>query len=381
MNKNVKTIAFYLPQFHTIPENDASYGEGFTEWSNTKKAIPLFEGHYQPRTPLEENYYCLLDDGVMEKQANMAKNYGIYGFCYYHYWFKNGKKLLEKPLELMLHNPKIDIPFCLCWANENWTKRWDGGNNEVIVEQDYGDLEDLNNHVDYLCQYFKDSRYIKDDGLPILLIYKPEIIPNLKAVVSSIRERVRYNGFRNVKLIVQYPKFYFDGANMNLFDAYVQFEPRFIQDYESNLQRSAIKKKLKSAMLNAGFSKLVSKVEKKLGEKNTRQSKVGLSVRDYDKDWQMILDYPVTDKRMIAGAFVDWDNTPRNKRGLCYTGATPEKFRNYMTQLVEKVNKEYENKYIFINAWNEWAEGAYLEPDEKNGYDYLKGLRRALDNK
>lgn len=373
----IKPIAFYLPQYHTIPENDAAYGEGFTEWTNTKKAKPLFDGHYQPRTPLEKNYYCLLDDGVMEKQASMAKAHGIYGFCYYHYWFKNGKKLLEKPIELMLQNPKIDIPFCLCWANENWSKRWDGGNNEVIVEQDYGNADDLNNHVDYLCEFFKDPRYIKEDGTPILLIYKPELIPELKTVVSMIRNRVRYNGFQGIKLIVQYPKFYFDGANLNLFDAYIQFEPRFIQDYERDLHRSAIKKKMKSVMLNAGFSTLVSKVEKKLGEKNTRQSRVGLSVRDYDKDWNMILDYPVTDKKMIAGAFVDWDNTPRNKNGLCYTGATPEKFETYMTQLVKKVDQEYENKYIFINAWNEWAEGAYLEPDEKNGYGYLDGVRKA----
>lgn len=371
----IKPIAFYLPQYHTIPENDAAYGEGFTEWTNTKKAKPLFDGHYQPRTPLEKNYYCLLDDGVMEKQASMAKAHGIYGFCYYHYWFKNGKKLLEKPIELMLQNPKIDIPFCLCWANENWSKRWDGGNNEVIVEQDYGNADDLNNHVDYLCEFFKDPRYIKEDGTPILLIYKPELIPELKTVVSMIRNRVRYNGFQGIKLIVQYPKFYFDGANLNLFDAYIQFEPRFIQDYERDLHRSAIKKKMKSVMLNAGFSTLVSKVEKKLGEKNTRQSKVGLSVRDYDKDWNMILDYPVTDKKMIAGAFVDWDNTPRNKNGLCYTGATPEKFETYMTQLVKKVDQEYENKYIFINAWNEWAEGAYLEPDEKNGYGYLEAIK------
>lgn len=376
----IKPIAFYLPQYHTIPENDAAYGEGFTEWTNTKKAKPLFDGHYQPRTPLEKNYYCLLDDGVMEKQASMAKAHGIYGFCYYHYWFKNGKKLLEKPIELMLQNPKIDIPFCLCWANENWSKRWDGGNNEVIVEQDYGNADDLNNHVDYLCEFFKDPRYIKEDGTPILLIYKPELIPELKTVVSMIRNRVRYNGFQGIKLIVQYPKFYFDGANLNLFDAYIQFEPRFIQDYERDLHRSAIKKKMKSVMLNAGFSTLVSKVEKKLGEKNTRQSKVGLSVRDYDKDWNMILDYPVTDKKMIAGAFVDWDNTPRNKNGLCYTGATPEKFETYMTQLVKKVDQEYENKYIFINAWNEWAEGAYLEPDEKNGYGYLEAIKRCSND-
>lgn len=374
----MKAIAFYLPQFHTIPENDNAYGKGFTEWTNTKKAKPLFEGHYQPRTPLGQNYYCLLDEDVMEKQARLAQEHGIYGFCYYHYWFKNGKKLLEKPLELMLHNTKVDIPFCLCWANENWSKRWDGGNNEVIVEQDYGDLEDLNNHVDYLCEFFKDPRYIKENDTPILLIYKPELIPDIRVVVNSIRKRVQQNGFRDVKLIVQYPKFYFDRANLKLFDAYVQFEPRFIQDYESDLQRSAIKKKLKSTMLNVGLSNFVDTIERKLGERAVANGKSGLTIRDYDEDWKRILEYPVTDRRMIAGAFVDWDNTPRNKNGLCYIGASPEKFERYMTQLVKKVDEEYESKFVFINAWNEWAEGAYLEPDEKNKFGYLEALKRVL---
>ena len=134
-----KVIAFYLPQYHTIPENDASYGKGFTEWTNVKKASPLFKNHNQPRVPEKNNYYNLLDTEVMIGQAELAKKYGIYGFCYYHYWFKNGKKLLEKPLEAMLKDKRVDIPFMLCWANENWTRKWDGGNNEIIVEQDYGD--------------------------------------------------------------------------------------------------------------------------------------------------------------------------------------------------------------------------------------------------
>ena len=371
----VKTIAFYLPQFHPIPENDAAYGKGFTEWTNTKKAIPLYEGHYQPRTPLNENYYCLLDKGVMEEQAKMAKKYGLYGFCYYHYWFKNGKKLLEKPLEAMLQNPEIDIPFCICWANENWSKRWDGGDNEVIVEQDYGDFNELNNHIDYLCEFFKDPRYIKENNAPILLIYKPELIPNLKKVIATIRERARYNGFPEIMLIVQYPKFFFNRSKLNLFDAFVQFEPCFIHFYERDLKRSEIKRKVKSMLLNVGFHNFVSKVEKKLGEK----TKVGLTIRDYDKDWKMILDYPVKDKREIAGAFVDWDNTPRNKNGLSYTGATPKKFEKYMKHLVQKVKNEYKYKYIFINAWNEWAEGAYLEPDEKNKYSYLEALEKSVN--
>ena len=375
---DIKAIAFYLPQFHTIPENDAAYGAGFTEWTNTKKAKPLFDGHNQPRTPLDENYYCLLDDGVMERQAALAKQYGVYGFCYYHYWFKNGKKLLEKPLEAMLRNPAVDIPFCLCWANENWSKRWDGGNNEVIVEQDYGDQADLQQHVDYLCEFFRDPRYIKENGAPLLLLYKPELIPNLKAVVRTIRRRAKENGFPDVKLIVQYPKFYFDGAGLGLFDAFIQFEPRFIQDYENDANRSAMKKRIKTALLKLGLTGLVGRVEKKLGAKAVGTATAQLTIREYDRDWDAILRYPVTDKRMIAGAFVDWDNTPRNKNGLCYTGASPAKFERYMTQLADKIRREYAYPYVFVNAWNEWAEGAYLEPDQKNGYGYLEALARAL---
>lgn len=379
--RDTKVIAFYLPQFHTIPENDKAHGEGFTEWTNTKKARPLFEGHYQPKTPLNEDYYCLLDDGVMQKQAQLAKQYGVYGFCYYHYWFKNGKKLLEKPLEMMLSDPSVDMPFCLCWANENWTKRWDGGNNEIIVEQDYGDLDDLIDHVDYLCDFFKDPRYIKEDGKPLLLIYKPEIIPNLKKMVKIIRKRVKENGFPDVKLIVQFPKFYFDGAKLDLFDAYVQFEPKFIQDAMRDEQRSGLKKGVKKALLSLGLNSIVERAEAALTKKHTNGKAPELTVRDYDEDWEAIVNYRVNDPRLIAGAFTDWDNTARNKRGLLYKGADPNKFKDYMGRLVSKVRKEYSSPYIFINAWNEWAEGAYLEPDEKYRYAYLEALKDALESK
>lgn len=377
-NNDVKVIAFYLPQFHTIPENDKAHGIGFTEWTNTKKAKPLFDEHYQPRTPLNNNYYCLLDKGVMQQQAELAKQYGIYGFCYYHYWFKNGKKLLEKPLEKMLNDPSIDIPFCLCWANENWSKRWDGGNNEIIVEQDYGDTKDLEKHIDYLCNFFRDPRYIKEKGLPILVLYKPEIIPNLKKMIRIIRERVKENGFPGVKIIVQYPKFYFNGANLNLFDGYIQFEPKFIQDSIVDGQRSRSKKVIKKALLSMGLTNFVEYVEETLTKRHTEGKVLALTMRDYDQDWEAILKYPVNDSKLIAGAFNDWDNTARNKKGLMYRGANPQKFGRYMKQLVSKVQNEYSSSFIFINAWNEWAEGAYLEPDERYQYAYLEALRDAL---
>lgn len=370
-----KVIAFYLPQYHTIPENDTSYGKGFTEWTNVKKANPLFENHNQPRIPEKNNYYNLLDINVMIKQAELAKKYGIYGFCYYHYWFKNGKKLLEKPLEAMLKDKRVDIPFMLCWANENWTRKWDGGNNEIIVEQNYGDYEDLKKHIDYLCEFFRDERYIKMDGKPVFIIYKPEIIPNIRKVVGLIRKRVKENGFNGIVIMSQYPDYFFACKKSDLLDYHIQFEPKFIQDYEVeklNLKRRKVKHFMLSHNMNYLYQILLQKYQK--------EKKKELVHRDYDNDWQEIINYPVDDKRTVAGAFVDWDNTPRNKMGLVYDNATPEKFFYFFKELVTKVDNEYALDYIFINAWNEWAEGAYLEPDEKNHYEYLEAIKRVVNN-
>lgn len=369
-----KVIAFYLPQFHSIPENDKAHGKGFTEWTNTKKANPLFEGHRQPRTPMNENYYNLLDEGVMAQQIKLAKEYGVYGFCYYHYWFKNGKKLLEKPLENMLKDKSLDMPFCLCWANENWTRRWDGGNNEIIVEQDYGDLADLKNHVDYLCEFFRDERYIKIEGKPLLLIYKPELIPNLKLVVKTIREQANINGFSDINISIQFPRYYIDGANLGLFDNYIQFQPKFIQDAQDADSKNPLRRFIKKLMITVDPDKMLMGKLKKSGG-NTAPS---LKHRSYDSDWSSIISYKVKDKRLIAGAFVDWDNTARNKNGLVYDGADPQKFGKYMKALVKKVEAEYSTPYIFINAWNEWAEGTYLEPDSDYEYGYLEALSEAL---
>ena len=174
----MRIIAFYLPQFHNIPENDEWWGDGFTEWVNVKKAEPIYEGHEQPRVPLDGNYYNLLDDDVKIWQAELAKKYGIYGFCYYHYWF-NGKLLLEKPMEQMLENKKVDLPFCVCWANEPWTRAW-VGEKKVLIGQEYGTEKEWKEHFDYMLPFFRDDRYIKEDNRPLYVIYRPEIIPCLQ---------------------------------------------------------------------------------------------------------------------------------------------------------------------------------------------------------
>lgn len=380
-NCDPKMIAYYLPQFHTIPENDYFYGKGFTEWTNTKKAKPLFEGHYQPKTPYKKYYYNLLTPGVMEKQADLAKKYGVYGFCYYHYWFKDGKKLLEKPIENMLNNTKVDIPFCLCWANENWCKRWDGGNQEVIVEQDYGDEKDWKRHIDYLMQFFKDSRYITVKGKPILLIYRPELIPNLKKMLDFWTDEMIGNGFEGVSYAIQYPDWYFmTSYDPSEFDYQIKFEPFFSQNYDVKDIRMMKKKQVGYGLMKRlGIEHFVDALIALRKNKRIPSSPCELTKRDYDCTWNTILQTPI-DSKTIEGAFVDWDNTARKKNGTVYVGASPEKFKDYLVRLLNRVQAESSNPMVFINAWNEWAEGAYLEPDEKYRYKYLEAVKEALGN-
>lgn len=366
-SQKINVIAFYLPQFHTIPENDEAYGKGFTEWVNVKKAKPLFAGHRQPRVPLNNNYYCLLDNGeTMRKQADMAKEHGVFGFCYYHYYFKDGKKLLEKPLEEMLKDKSIDMPFCLCWANENWSKRWDGGNNEVIVAQDYDDLDSIDKHVDYLSKFLLDDRYITIDGAPLLLIYKPDLIPNLKKYINRMRECFANHGFKKVFLASQFPTYYLAKKNLNLFDYYVQFEPMFT-DFRVKRDSHPFRQFVKMVFIKLHLYNAFKKAQKP-----------SLTHMDYDEKWQNNLNYKITDKKLIAGAFVDWDNTARNKNGTVYDGVSVEKFSSYFSRLTKKVKKEYSTSMIFINAWNEWAEGTYLEPDTDHGYGYLDAIKEAV---
>ena len=368
----LNVIAFYLPQFHTIPENDEAYGKGFTEWTNVKKAKPLFEGHRQPRIPLDDNYYCLLDNGkTMEWQVKLAKENGVFGFCYYHYYFSDGKKLLEKPLEEMLENKKIDMPFCLCWANENWTRRWDGGNNEVIAEQTYDDIAGIEKHVEYLSRFLRDERYITIDGKPILIVYKPELIPNLKKYLREIRLQFKKQGFSSIALVCQYPTYYFNKRGLALFDYYIQFEPIFIRT-NNLIESHKFKFFIKRQLLRLKLDGLITYLSKRLRFKKTSE----LTRANYDKDWESILNYKINDPRLIAGCFVDWDNTPRNKRGLMYEGASPAKFEEYFRALSDKVKNEYSLPITFITAWNEWGEGSYLEPDKENGTGYLEAIKK-----
>lgn len=372
-----KLIAFFLPQFHTIPENDEWWGKGFTEWTNVKKAVPLFEGHDQPRIPLHKNYYILTDDSVKKWQADLAKQYGLFGFCYYHYWFKGGKKLLEKPAEQMLSNKEIDIPFCFSWANENWSKNWDGGNREVIMLQEYGGKKEWEVHLQYLLPFFRDKRYITIDGKPLFIIYKPEQIVDIYQMARYFRKRVQEEGFPGICLAFQYPSYYSDMYYRgDIFDYRIAFEPVFSRDKQAHGAPGTDKyvkliRKLTGEQLLSAYRK---KRQKMLG--SSRKSASHLAHLSYDEAWNTILHCEWTEE-LLPGAFVDWDNTPRNRNGVVYDGFSIDSFEKYFHELVLRAKQE-KKPMIFINAWNEWAEGAFLEPDEKYEYRKLEAIKRSL---
>lgn len=375
--QGTKIIPFYLPQFHTIPENDEWWGKGFTEWTNVKKSVPLFEGHDQPRIPLNQNYYNLLDDNVKIWQAELAKEYGIFGFCYYHYWFKNGKQLLEKPVEQMLANKEIDLPFCFCWANENWSKNWDGGNREVIMEQDYGTEEDWEKHFQYLLPFFKDERYITVDGKPLFVIYKPEQMIDVYQMVQYFRKRACEEGFPGMCFAYQFPTYYADMYYRDdIFDYRIGFEPVYSRNAAALKQPGTAKK---VRIMRKVFGENAISAYRKFRQKkmkNTWPKSQSLAMFFYDETWETILNNHWNEE-FLPGAFVDWDNTPRNKHGVMYAGFSIDKFEYYMKKLVDRANAENKSM-IFVNAWNEWGEGAFLEPDEKYGFQKLEAIKRAL---
>lgn len=283
----MKILAYYLPQYHEIPENNAWWGKGFTEWSNVKKAQKLFEGHYQPRIPLNNNYYDLTDIETIKWQVELAKKYGVYGFCFYHYWF-NGKLLLEKPMELLLENKQIDIPFCVCWANENWTNGWATDKNEILISHNSEDRDDWKKHFYYLLPFLKDSRYIKEDGKPLLVIYYPNIIISLNEMLEYWDGLAKEEGFQGIKFIYQHHLFHFKtSADKSHFDYGIEFQPQYAQvamEPKRNLLRTQI------------IIKISSLLQKHLGLYISKKSKA-VKQYNYDDVWKKILEMdPDNDK-------------------------------------------------------------------------------------
>lgn len=353
----IKILAFYLPQFHEIPENNEWWGKGFTDWTNVKKAKLLVDGQYQPREPLNDNYYDLSDVEVMKWQSKIAQEHGIYGFCYYHYWF-NGKKLLEKPLENMLKDKEVTIPFCFSWANEPWARTWDGQNTNVLMPQEYGSEKEWKEHFDYLLQFFQDERYIKENNKPMLLIYRTENIPNVNKMYKYWEQLAIQNSFDGIYLVETLNSFQKDSF-VEKSAAVVEFEPMFT--------------------ISGGGLSFWNKVYDKL----LSYTNSGLKSKSYEIVWKTILKRKNDDfkkKKVFLGAFVDWDNTARKGyKGLYFRNMNIDKFRNYFGKQYNKAKKQ-EGEYIFINAWNEWAEGTYLEPDKKYGYEVLESIKEISEN-
>lgn len=355
-----KLIAFHLPQFHRIPQNDAWWGEGFTEWTNVKKSLPRYRGHQQPSVPLGGHYYDLSDPSAREWQAHIARHFGIGGFCYYHYWFR-GQQLLQKPCEEILASGKPDFPFCFSWANETWTRTWDGGTRSVLMQQDYGVEDDWRDHFNYLLPFFRDPRYITHHGCPLFLIYRSHLIPNLAEMITCWNRWAIAEGLLGISFVKTLTCFDARPARTP-FSASVHFEPWLTSRRHTPIHRRLDLLKQRGVIRLANY----------FGCNRT-------FVHSYDEIWRDILrrSYGVND---FPGAFVGWDNTPRlGPRSLIVAGSSPEKFGTFMHRLL-KIAIRDGSPFVFVNAWNEWAEGAYLEPDERHGYAYLECLAAAINS-
>ncbi len=357
----LKTIAFYLPQYHPIPENDAWWGKGFTEWTNVTKAKPLYPGHYQPQLPADLGFYDLRLPEARQAQVDLAKAYGISGFCYYHYWF-NGKRLLERPFNDILASGKPDFPFCLCWANENWTRRWDGLEREILMEQVYSE-EDDRLHMQWLAQAFQDPRYIRVDGKPLFLVYRIARSPDPLKTAKTWREEAHKLGIGDIFLcqVESISEEHGDPSVVG-FDASVEFQPDW-QLLGSPLQRGLYWK----------FARKLGLAKKANAENN---------IYEYKTVVERMLAKPTPDYKRFPCVTPSWDNSARRKTdAIILQNSTPEAYERWLTEVVKKtLSNDSNEKIIFINAWNEWAEGNHLEPCQKWGHAYLEATYRAMSS-
>jgi lipopolysaccharide biosynthesis protein len=349
-----KIIAFHLPQFHTIPENDEWWGEGFTEWTNAKKCTPIFNGHYQPKEPLNDHYYNLLDKSALQWQVDLAKKYGIYGFCFYHYWFK-GKKLLEKPLEIYLANKELDLPFCFSWANHSWTRTW-LDNQDMLMEMKYGEFDDWVKHFNFLLDYFKDDRYIKIDGKPIIMFNRPLDFDKADQMIECWNKLALENDLKGIYYIETLSGYQTDSV-LPKSDALVESEPSYTYH----------------------FLPLWFRLFRKVAERFYSKSKPRFNL--YGSFWKTLLKRkPLqSSKTVYPGALVNWDNAARRPlNASIFLSFSPAKFKKYLKQQIIRCKTVYKVDYLFLNAWNEWAEGNYLEPDKKYGHQLLESVRDSL---
>lgn len=347
----VRTIAFYLPQFHPIPENNDWWGNGFTEWFNTTKAKPLFNGHHQPNIPTDLGFYDLRLPESRAAQAEMARNHGIEAFCYYHYWFA-GKRLIERPFNEVLQSGEPEFPFCLCWANQTWSGIWHGAPDRVLIEQTYPGMDDHKAHFDELLKAFSDNRYVKVDDKPVFLIYRPTELPDIKKVTDFWRELAIREGFPGLHLV---------GVS--------HYETWSPADYGLD---AVVDQRLpgKNRHIPASFPLL--KLQTVLGKKLP-------TIYDYKTIIPTLVRTEMPSFESYPCVIPNWDNTPRSGvNGIVFTGVTIELFQQQLDRALKRVEVLPENrKFIFLKAWNEWAEGNYVEPDVQYGTQFLEAIRRA----
>ena len=357
MMNNMKLLAINLPAFHRIPENDEWWGEGFTEWDNVRGGKSFFEGHYQPIEPLNDYYYDLSKIEDIEQQMILAKDNNIYGFIYYHYWFGNGRILFEKPLELIRTQVSLDFHYCLCWSNTTWLTTWHGLEPRELLKQEYPGTNDWKMHIDYFISFFRDKKYIKVDNKPMLYIYNASEIPDYDKMIVFWENECRNAGFDGIYVVE-----YISSKNKSLCSTYssavVEFEPQY------------------TAFFDIGSLKLFKRF---LCKKFKR-----LDIQDYDFLWSKIIKRKRTyqGKPIIKGCFSGWDNSARKGiESMVVKGRTPESFERNFNRFINWDRQDASKEYCVINAWNEWSEGAYLEPDKKDGYKYLEVIRRVLSDK
>lgn len=356
MKGPIKVIAFYLPQFHPVKENDEWWGSGFTEWHNVVKAKPLFRGHYQPKLPADLGFYDLRLPETREAQAQLAREAGVYGFCYWHYWFGNGKRLLERPFDEVVASGKPDFPFCLAWANHSWyAKTWDPNKpDRLLIEQLYPGKEDNEKHFYEVLPAFKDNRYIKIDGKPLFAIFKPLQVENVQAFIQQWQELAKKNGLPGIYFVGQGPQKDFESIMASGFDAVNHEEVNGIHAHQSKFVRTM--KQIERVLL-----------------KRPR-------CYDYAKAMKEMIIPEDSCENILPTICPNFDHTPRSgTRGLVYVNNNPQTFGNHVRQILDIVKKK-EEKIVFLKSWNEWGEGNYMEPDEKWGKAYIEVLRKELDN-
>ena len=350
----LKYIAYYLPQFHAIPENDRWWGTGFTEWTNVTKAAPRFIGHDQPRLPADLGHYDLSNAEVMARQIALARAYGIHGFCFYYYWF-NGRTLLEKPLENFLADPSLDMPFCLCWANENWTRRWDGQENEILMAQSHSPRDDLR-FIEHIAPYLRDSRYIRVEGKPLLLVYRASLLDDACATADRWRNWCRDNGIGEICLAAVC-SFNIDDPRPFGFDLAVEFPPHQLRNMPPiNPELKFVDRAFSGEVLDYRDTVLLTALDKYRAKERP---------------------FP-----LLHGVMTGWDNDARrNGRGRVFHHASPSAYANWLRLASDHTRRRNppQLQYVFINAWNEWAEGAYLEPDRRFGHGYLAATADTLN--